>query len=319
ASAGRRAGPPVAAGTGVVVGTSADGSAAYVEEIDPAVSRSGCEGRPEPVMFRLPLTGGPKELLGTPRSPLRGLVVRGGGGRAAVVDACEGFLSALRVGNEAPDGRLSDLKVVDLPGGASRPLPAGVGWSVDGTVLLLASGSSVVRLDPATGASSKVFDVTGGRGVLSQVAELADGSYVVGGRRQVSLRDRKGVVRATFEGDGFTVSPDGRRLVVLAADGALSVFENGSGTPSALLGADPGATVEVAQFSPAGDAVVFVRTNGAESTLSVVPVVERRAVLVSSRGPFGRPYFSGDGRAVVFNQFETGPDRVTQVVVSRLS
>ena len=70
-------------GKGLVAGASPDGSALYVSALDASPSARGCEGEPEPVLFRMPLAGDGREPVGG-TTPVRGSVIRGANGRVVV-------------------------------------------------------------------------------------------------------------------------------------------------------------------------------------------------------------------------------------------
>ncbi|MEA2844443.1 MAG: hypothetical protein QOJ69_2114, partial [Actinomycetota bacterium] len=197
-------------GTGFVDGASLDGSAAYVEQEDPQFPQLGCEGQPEPVLFRLPLDGGERQLLGTTENQLHGHVIFGHGNRIAVVGGCEGFFTDLWVGNETLDGHVNGIRRVavgDLADGQTLATFS-VSWSADGSSLLgavnaLDGGSGrVVAIDPDSGALTTLFDAGATRGV-AQVGQLADGSYVVAADGKVSIRDAQGAVKIQGAGNAF--------------------------------------------------------------------------------------------------------------------
>ncbi len=123
---------PTQVTTGLLEGTSPDGSALYVSALDQALSPRGCEGQPEPVLFRMPLSGGARQAVGSPGEPVRGTVLRGADRRIALVAGCEEFLSVVRVGTESPDGQLRELRRLDLgqlgPRRAWRGPATGAPW-----------------------------------------------------------------------------------------------------------------------------------------------------------------------------------------------
>ena len=200
-------------GTGLVDGASLDGSAVFVQEEDPRFPQLGCEGQPQPVMFRLPLAGGERELIGNGEDHLHGRIVHGQGDRIAIVSGCEGFFTALWVGTETLDGRVSGLRKVPVQVSEGQALaPFSISWSANGLALLGAvnifgGGGLVVSIDPDSGALTTVFDAQAGSGV-SQVGQFADGSYVVAAEVKVSIRNAQGAVKIQAAGNGFELAPD---------------------------------------------------------------------------------------------------------------
>src|SRR5207253_1282471 len=95
------AGPATTLTTGYLGRSSPDGSAVFVEAVDPTLSQTGCEGQAEPIMFRAPMAGGDRVPVLVDGATVGGDVVRGPGGRVALVDPCEEFVSDLTLGTEA--------------------------------------------------------------------------------------------------------------------------------------------------------------------------------------------------------------------------
>ncbi len=301
-------------GAGLLEGTSLDGSALYVSAVDPTLSPRGCEGQPEPVLFRLPLAGGARQAVGSPGEPVRGTLLRGADRRIALVAGCEEFLSVVRVGTETPDGQLRDLRRLDLGQLGSA---AGLAWSGDGRSLVAISRSldpggqgSVLRVDPTTGAATSLFTTTG---PVTQVGELADGTVVVAGAGRVTLRDAKGAVKETHEGVGFTVAPDGRRLAVWGK--ALRLVTPGQ-PPTSLATVTATDLLGPAAFSPDGRALVYATSVAAQGQIAVVTVADAKVTTLPGTGRFVRAFFTGDGRAVAFSRLAARPaDEATVFVV----
>lgn len=315
--------PPETIGTGVVVGTSRDGSAVLVEEEDPSFPEPGCEGQPAPVIFRLPVTGGNRELLATKAQPVRGLVERAAGAKVVLIDGCEGFLSELYVGTDTPDGHLGQMTEVDLADG-SRPASGSLTWSADGTALVGADnfpddegsgGTPVVRLDPVSGQVTRLFTVPGIETGVAQVAELADGTYAVAGGRRVQIFSASGELKAKADGNGFALSPDRRTLAVFGA--GLSRLDIGGPGPNPLVAPKAGRQITSAEFSPDGSVVVYVSSaeGGEDNKVELVTVASGQVVPVVGPGPYGRVYFTGDGKAVAMNRFQITPSNTFPVVV----
>lgn len=309
------------AGTGFLVGTSADGAAVFIEEEDSQFLEPGCEGQPSPVLSRLALGDGKRELLATQALPLRGDAEKGPGSRVVFRDGCEGFLSALYVATETDDGHLRDVRRVPLVVEGRLTLSS-VTWSVDGSALVGSdnsprkSGKRVVRLDPETGATTELFALTNLDSDVFQVAEMADGSYAVATTGTIEIVGPTGEFRSKADGNGFAVSGDRRQLAVYGP-GGLSLLSIDSPTPTVLVGPKADRQINSADFSPGALAVAFVSSgeDGEDNQLSVVTVSDRRVTLVAVPGRIGRPLFTGDGRAVVFNRFYPAPRFVPDVIV----
>lgn len=309
-----RIGPANRIGTGLVEGASPDGSAVYVTAVDAALSRPGCEGLPEPVLFRVPLDGTVREALGGSAAPFRGAVVRGSGGRVVLVAGCEEFLSGIRVATETPQGRLEGVRRVEVQG----PLTS-VTWAADGQSLLgianaSASGTSrgtIVRIDPASGQSTPVFAVAGG---ASHVGQLADGTYVVASGGTVSLRDGTGATSSTFDGFGFTIAPDRRSLVTWGHSLVLVRPGQSPVTLATTAGDQPLGPVD---FSPDGRAIAYVTSVGDTARVAVTTLADpRTATVTGTAARYARVYFTGDGRAVVFSRL-TNPSEEPAVLLAR--
>ena len=287
-------------GTGLLEGTSLDGSALYVTAIDATLSPRGCEGQPEPVLFRVPLAGGARQAANAPGELVRGTLLRGSERRIALVAGCEEFLSAVRTGSETPDGQLRDLRKIDLKQLGNAAILA---WSGDGRTLVAVSRSAapggtgtVVRVDPATGATTPLFSVSG---PVTQVGQLADGTVVMAGAGKVTLRDGSGAVKETLDGIGFTVAPDARRLAVWGK--ALRLLTPGQ---RATTLATTGATdmLGPVQFSPDGTALVYPTGSEQTGQVAVVTVSDGKVTTLPGTGRFVRVFFTGDGKAVAFSR-----------------
>jgi hypothetical protein len=311
-------------GTGFVDGTSRDGSAAYVEEEDPRFPQPGCEGQPEPVLFRLPLAGGERELIGSGEDRLHGRVLHGPGDRVAIVSGCEDFFTALWVGTETPDGHMNGLRKVAVAdvGEGQTLAPGSVAWATDGRSLLagvngVVSGTAgrVVAIDAESGALAPVFDAGGTTGV-SQVAQLADGSFVVAGGGTVSIRDALGAVKSETLGNGFEPATDLQSVVVYGDE--LLLLAPKAQRPIRLSPGQTGKQYTSAAASPDGRAVVYnFSDTGGTNEITLLTVADTKKYKLAGPAPLGRVFFSGDGRAVVFNQFRPAPDFAADVGVVR--
>lgn len=316
-------GTPRQIGTGLLTGTTPDGSAAYVEEPDPRFPEPGCEGQPEPAMFRLPLDGGERTLVGNGAAPLHGRLIRGGReGRVAVVAACESFFQGLVVARESGNGAFADVTPVtpQVPEGWILN-PGSMSWAAGGRALLASlqdvdapdgDPPQVVSIDPGSGELTRVFDAEQGTGVL-KVGQMRDGTYVVAANLVVWLRDGQGVSQAGFEGHGFEISPDLRRLAIYGKN--LQVVEQGSAQATELLEELPGRRFSAGGFSPDSQAIVVTRYSeeGDHYEVGIVTLEDRRFTSVVIGDQYGRSWFAGDGRSLVFNHFGSEPDFVSDV------
>lgn len=307
---------PTEVATGLLEGTSPDGRSLYVTAVDPSLSRRGCEGQLEPILFRVPLAGGNHQVLGPPGEPVRGTILRGAERNVALVAGCEEFLSAVRVGTETPDGQLRDLRRLDL---AQLRNVSTMSWSGDGRTLLAVSRSespggrsSILRVDPASGGSTPLFTLTG---PVSQVGQLAEGTFVVAGGGRVTLRDGAGAVKQSVDGVGFTVAPDRRRLAVWGK--ALRLVAPGE--PDVTL-ATVAATTDLlgpAEFSPDGRALTYTTSVQENGSVAVVTMADKKVTTVPGPGRYVRLFFTGDGRAVAFSRLATRPADEGPVLVVR--
>lgn len=238
---------------------------------------------------------------------------------------CEEFFVSLQVGDQDPDGHLEHLRVVrlnDEDHGRPLPVPGSFAWSVDGKYLLASGNRSsgpvvesrpgvVLRVDPATGDITRLFE-TGFE--VSRVGQLADGTYVVAGNAQVTLRDGKGTVRAV-DGDGFEIAPDGRRIAVFGRE--LVLVTPGDSGSDTLVPKGPEAPIVSADFSPDGRAIAYLRPRHEDDRISVVTISNARITPIAEHGRFGQPIFAGDGRALAFTDFGAAPDFVPRITLVR--
>jgi hypothetical protein len=278
----------------------------FVEAVDPQLSPPGCEGQPEPVMFRMSTAtdGSARQPVLVDGATIRGAVVRGPDGRVALVKACEEFVSDVWVGAETADGTLADLHRVPLDAG--QGVLAGFGWSDDGSHLLAgrndltqAMPAEVVSIDPATGVITDLFALDGAEAkAVTRVAELPDSTLVVAGFGEVVLRDRTGASLARAKGAGFTLGT-GPSFAVYG-DGIIVLV---SGIPHTVVHHRDGITVGTAEFSPDGEAIVYTAgPEGVESVFVIGLTDEGPTTVSGPPGRYFRPLFTGDGGAVAFNR-----------------
>ena len=281
-------------GTGLVDGSSLDGSALFVEEEDPRFPQLGCEGQPAPVLFRLPLAGGERELVGNGEDHLHGRIVHGQGEKIAIVSGCEGFFTDLWVGTESLDGRVSDLRKVPVEVSDGQALaPFSISWSANGLALLgavniVGGGALVVSIDPDSGAVTTVFDAQARSGV-SQVGQLADGSYVVAAEAKVSIRDAQGTVKIQAAGNGFELATD--LLTVIAYGSEVLLLAPTASRPVRLVPGKPGHEVTSASLSPDGRAVAYNFADvGGTNEISLLTVEDAQNYKLAGPGALGRAH-----------------------------
>ena len=305
-----RIGAQVPLGKGLVDGASLDGSALYVEAVEPALSKLGCEGQLDPVLFRVPLGGGQREAVMAGDKTVQGVLARGPGGHVAIISGCEEFTSAVVVGTETADGHLNGLRAVP-PGPAISRLRS-IAWSADGTKLLATQSPAtkgqpwpVVTVDPTSGIATTAFLVAAAQ--VGQVAQLSDGTYVIAADAKVTVRDAAGTtVKATAGGSGFVIGP--RSQVIAYGAGGVTVISP-DGTPMRTpVHLDPGQAITDLKVSPDGEAVVFSAVVGGVEAVEIATIADGRVTMVagSPQHPT-RPVFTGDGRALAFSLLAGGP------------
>lgn len=310
-------------GTGFVDGSSLDGSAIFVEEEDPKFPQLGCEGQPEPVLFRLPLAGGERQLVGTGEDRLHGRILHGQGEKIAIVSGCEGSFTALWVGTETLDGHVNGLRKVAVGevGEGKGLAPFSVSWSANGLSLVgsvngfTGGPGRIVSIDPDSGALTTLFeaDATGG---VAQVGQLADGSYVVAADAKVSIRDAQGTVKGQGAGNGFELAAD-LQSVIAYGDEVL-LLAPGAPRPVRLVPGSPGRQITSAALSPDGRAVVYNMSDAdSGNEISLLTVEDAQMYKLAGPGALGRVFFTGDGTGVVFNQFRPSPDFTADVGLVR--
>lgn len=317
---------PEKLGTGLLDGATPDGTALYVEEPDPAFPQPGCEGQPQSVMFRLPLDGGERTLVGNGTDPLRGRLVRGGSeNRVAVVAACESFFTEMVVARESEGGELSELVQVtpQIPEGFLLN-PSTVNWDREGGALLAAiqhidapdgDPAQIVSIDPETGRLTRLFDAEQGTGVFN-VGQLQNGQYVIATNLVVSFRDADGVIEANFQGQGFQITPDRRRVVVFGRN--LELAGQGDTRAAELVPEKEGLEFSGLEISPDGRALAFKRysVETGQVELSVVSIQDRMLTNIVTGDQYDRPFFTGDGKALAFNWYRGEPDFETEIYVA---
>lgn len=313
-------------GPGLLRGTSPDGSALYVEVPDPARTSAQCAqlGTFDRFLYRVPLTGGAREEIKAGTEPVRGEMVRGPSGRIAVFvrrpsdqgAPCSGQ-TTLFVGTETDDGRIPDLRRVQSGELAELHRFA---WSADGSRLVTFRAPArpridpwpVLLLDPATGTTTKAFDVDTRQ--LGDAAQLADGTYVVttDDTANVTLRDNTGAVRATADGNHFLVNP---QRTSVAVDGAtIQLLAPGQSGPSPLVPAESGRQFTAGAFSPDGQALAYGSLGTAGERVHVVTLADGTTSTVETTGSVGAASFTGDAKSLVYNRFSAGGEQTAFAV-----
>jgi hypothetical protein len=272
-------------GPGNVVALSPDGRTALVISENPDSKALGCEGMPDPFLFLAPLDGEKRSVATPGTEPVAGDVLPRPrhAGQAAVVDQCEGFLTAVYLADQAGDGRLSRVQTVPLP---DEDQPAArLSWSIDGRYLLgvRPEAGEIVRIDPASGEIEVAHDHL--PGVLLAV-ELAGGEIALLQPERLLVGDRSIPVRAY----GLSVAPNGRDLAVYGQDGLLLVVSDRE-----PLVVEHGTVTDVA-WSPNGRAVTYLSDLNLRSA-TTTGQIGNLADDAASAG-----VFTPDGQALVFTR-----------------
>lgn len=313
--------------TGLVDGATPDGEAVYIEEPDPSFPAPACEGQPGSVMFRQPLDGSERTVVGNGTEPLRGRLVRGGSGnRVAVVASCESFFTDLTIAEEAGDGTLTEIEKIQpaVPDGFLLN-PSTVSWARDGKRLLAAiqdvdapdgDPARIVSVDPESGEVTGLFEAEQGTGVFN-VGQMQNGNYVVATNLVVSFRDRGGDVVAGFQGHDFQISPDRTRMVVFGRTVRLAT--QGRDEAPVIVPEKEGLEVSSAGWSPDGYAVAFKRysVETGQVEINVLTPDDKKVTNIVTGDQYDRPVFTGDGKALAFNLYSGEPDYLTEVYVAR--
>lgn len=292
-----RPGPVRDLGSGLVVGVSADGTAALVAGEDPTSELIGCEGMPAPFLFSAPLDGGSRRRAVPGTTAISGQVLHGPDGKqVAILSDCEEFLSDIVLARDEGNGSLTDVAPLDRS--LLDQLASRFSWSRDGTALLGIETETwdVVRIDVRTRTRQPVVAAD-----ALQAAELADGTLVLLGRDgsvRTGERDAAGVTGAF----GIAVSPDGRQVAAFGADG-LFVIAPGSAARKLVPTAVPEAT-----WAPDGGALAYISdgTVSVVTTAGVVSEIARDAVTPGQ--------FTPDGSALVFTGAPSDPEGSAFVV-----
>ena len=283
-------------GEGVVVGAHPSSPIAYVSAIDHETTEVGCEGGDVAILWAQPVDGGAR-IRAISGSPLTGTVLLGGaGGRVALVDQCEGFLTTLAVARPAADGTLGDVVEIDTTEAQqdAQLMPSSIRWSADGTTFVglvqrFAEGSDVVHV-VRLALDGEVEDLGERPGVIA-VAELGDGRLVTATATAVTVDNGEPTSVAVTS---ISISPDGTSIAVFGEDG-VSVLE--PGVPLASLATDASS---VGSWSADGDALAHLRLVGDDAAVWVTHV-DGASAEVAAKGGFGAPLFTADDGAVLFN------------------
>lgn len=312
-------------GTGLVEAVSVDGSALLVADHGGRSETPGCQGLPAPSLQRVPLDGGERTAVRSAEGnrPVRGRVLRGPGGKVAVVYECRAFTTEVLVGTETADGRLEDLtRLADGLAPETR-LQA---WSASGGQLLAIStatppGSSpepvAVRIDPAGGAVTQLF-----QGGMQQVGELADGSLVVAtDDNRVRIRRPSGEWSADAPGRSFAIAPDGRRVAAYGDDITLMTA---AGVDTAV-GIPAGEQVTDVEWAGPGDALAYTSerltadgTRLAESYVALHhPGGQPARIAITTTGLYAGLAFAPAGDRLAFSHIGDEPGYRTEAFTIR--
>jgi hypothetical protein len=210
--------------------------------------------------------------------------------------------------------------------GEGPPAPFSFSWTLDGSSLLAAINdpdapdggpSRLVSINPDTGAITELFTGEGGSGVF-QFAQLEGGTYVVASNRVVTFRDGEGRITSSFPGNGFEVFPDFKHVVVYGE--TVGVANEGSKVVEILVPVKPDHEISSASVSPDGKAVAFNRyaLQTSDVEIGMVTVEDSKRSSVVAGTSYGSAMFSGDGRALGFNEFVSGPDFSFRVLLVQL-
>jgi hypothetical protein len=113
---------------------------------------------------------------------------------------------------------------------------------------------------------------------VTQVGQLADGTYVVAGRGLVSWRDAAGHVSRTVDGFGFAMAADRRSVVVYGPQ--LLVVKPDETAPVTLATINPDRRLGFAEFSPDGRAVAFATSTDDDAHIAVMTVADQHVTNV---------------------------------------
>jgi hypothetical protein len=290
-------GDAIALGDGVVVGVHPSKRIAYVSAIDHDTDEVGCEGGDIARLWAQPVDGGARvPALPAPRRS--GTVVTGGeGGRVAVVEQCEGFLTTLVTAIPGDDGVLGDVDEVDTTAAQTdaRLMPSTIRWSADGRSLLGLTQLHqedvdvvhVVRLH----LDGAVEDLGQGAALVA-VAELADGRLVTASPGTLTVgEDEPEPVHVS----SIAIAPDGVSIAVFGDEGVHVLVP---GQP--LRSVAPGQAT-VGSWSAAGDTLAFLRLDGDDVAVELARLDGSSTATVDDDGGFGPPLLTADGRTVLFN------------------
>ena len=129
--------------------------------------------------------------------------------------------------------------------------------------------------------------------------------------------DEQGVVKAGFQGKDFEIAPDRESLVIFGRNVFLGT--QGETRATEILAEQEGREISSVHFAPDGEAIVFTRylLEGGQVEVGVASLEDKKFTSVVTGGQYGRPYFTGDGEALVFNEFGGEPDFTSRVYLTR--
>ncbi len=255
--------PRVSVASGTPVYFSADGEAVIVAAL---TAELGCEGFPRSQLIRVPLDGStPTPAIEGAAQDAEGAFVRTGDGRAVIIEQCEGFAGQIFIGDERPDGTLTNLRAIEVTGVDQWYSTPDI--TIDRTGLIASamtsgtdSGSErVVRVDLATGVATPEFD-----GSFEDIVQLEDGGFITrSSRDEMTLLDADGGRIDSRTAYLFALSDDRSSIALFTRTGIE--FGPPGLVPNAtapLPTHDPTAGILYGDVTPAGDAAVFSRFSG---------------------------------------------------------
>jgi hypothetical protein len=227
-------------------------------------------------------------------------------------------IAALALATPAHAGR-SRLLSVPAAGGAPRTIVTGpfyesVRWNADGTGLLAMRGTTLVSIDPATGAHGQVRQFAGDQAFLSPRADLVANLFTEAPTRvevQTAAGEPRSTVPLVDDDAGFyawaAFSPDETRIAATVppytSHAFLAVADVATGT--ILRKVRVGAFAEIAEgaFDVTGEHVLFNALRGGLRSLDVSTGKVRRVgrfFLTGAYAPTGTALAAASGGQVWF-------------------
>jgi hypothetical protein len=289
-------GEPLDMGDGTFVGVHPTEPIAYVMIVDHETDEVGCEGGEPSRLWAEPIGSGAAVPALADSFVSGDVLIGGSGGRIAVVDQCEGFLSALAVATPATDGTFDGYAEVDTAGAETdgQLLPSTIRWSTDGETLLgLVHPNEAIERSIAVRISldGTVQQLVEADGLLA-VADLSDGTIVTATTSSVTIGTAAPVPIAV---SSISPAPDGRSIAVFGADG-VQVLQ-ASGAPVIV----DESVASSGSWSADGSLLSYLRVTGDDAAVWLTPL-DGSPVLVAAKGGFAAPRFTADGDYVLYNE-----------------